>query len=357
MRQNSKVAAMFKVLNNFLIFFLVVAFLVTCCTLLFSSILRYTLDVEFTEENISQAAKLTFLNVLLLSLLLTIFDYFRRKVSLERPCKSIVEAAKRIAAGDYDVRIPSISTWGTDDSFNEIIECFNSMAEELGSVETLRTDFVSSVSHEIKTPISVIKNYGSLLSKNQIDNETRLEYSKCIVAACDRLSDMVTNILKLSRLDNQQVCAKKIRYNLSEQLVASLLQYEEVFDRKGIDLDIDMDEGVYIDGDEELLLLVWNNLFSNAFKFTDEGGKVSLKLIDESDKITVKISDTGPGMTREVGSRIFDKFYQGDTSHSTEGNGLGLALVKKVIDIIGAQISIESRVGEGTAFTVTLMKE
>ena len=240
--------------------------------------------------------------------------------------------------------------------FNEIIDCINKLAIELSGVETLRTDFIANVSHEIKTPLSVIRNYVTLLEDESLDYAKRLEYAGAIKDSTRRLSDMITSILKLNRLENQQIYPKKESYDLSEQLCESLLVYENVWERKGIDIDTDIEDMVSVKADSELLSLVWNNLLSNAFKFTDRGGKVFVSLHANDTYATVVIKDTGVGMSREVGEHIFDKFYQGDISHATEGNGLGLALVKRVIDIVDGEISVESAKGVGTAFTVRIKR-
>ena len=165
---------------------------------------------------------------------------------------------------------------------------------------------------------------------------------------------MMTNILKLNRLENQQIYPRPTTFNLGEQLCESLLSYESVWERKGIEIETDIAEGVLVSADAELLSLVWSNLFSNAFKFTDDGGKVSLTLTADEKYATVKITDTGCGMTAEVGAHIFEKFYQGDASRATQGNGLGLALVKRVVDIMQGEIGVESVLGVGTTFTVNI---
>lgn len=230
----------------------------------------------------------------------------------------------------------------------------NRMTEELSGVETLRTDFIANVSHELKTPLSVIQNYGTLLQSKELSEEKRLEYAKSITNSSRKLADLITNILKLNRLENQQIYPKRNKYNLSEQLCECLLQFENVWEKSQIQIDTDLDEDVMVNGDMELLNIVWNNLFSNAFKFTEYGGNVSVCLKSDREFAIVKVSDTGCGMPPEVGKHIFDKFYQGDTSHATEGNGLGLALVKRIIDIIGGEISVSSTLGVGSTFTVKL---
>ena len=345
-----------KAISHYFTFFLLVAFVITCCTMLFVSTLAENLGITLTNSNLSSAAKLTFLNVALISLIFTIIDSMRRKLTVDRPVKLISEAAEKMIQGDFSVRIPTLSKFIADDKFNEIIECINKMAEELAGVETLRTDFIANVSHEMKTPLTVMQNYGKLLEQDDLSDEKRKEYAKAITQACRRLSDMMTNILKLNRLENQQIYPKTEIYDLGEQLCESLLQYESVWESRNIEIEADIEENISVCADRELLSLVWNNLFSNAFKFTNEGGKVSLSLGAEADHAVVKVSDTGCGMSREIGEHIFEKFYQGDNSHATQGNGLGLALVKRVVDIMQAEIGVESTVGVGTTFTVKLRR-
>lgn len=339
-------------LYNYFLFFLLVAFLVTCSTMLFVSTLSETLHVELTGDNLNVAAKLTFLNVIFLSILFTVIDAFRRKFTTERITKRIAEAAKKVIKGDFSVRISPVSQFGADKNFNEIIDCFNTMTEELAGVETLRTDFVANVSHEMKTPLAVMQNYGTLLQQPDLEEEKRIEYAKGVTDGSRRLADMMTNILKLNRLEKQQIYPITEEYDLGEQLCECLLGYESVWEKKQIEIETEIAEDVKVSTDSELLSLVWNNLFSNAFKFTPKGGKVTVILEATEHHAIVKVKDTGCGMTPEVGAHIFDKFYQGDTSHATQGNGLGLALVKRVVDILYGEISVESALGKGSTFTV-----
>ena len=347
---------LFGTISSFFIFFLLSAFVSTCCITLFISALQGSIGREFTREEITVAAKITMLNVILLSVGMTVVDCVRRKLTVDRPVKRITDAASKMMAGDFDVRIPPISKFGMDDSFNEIAECINRMAEELSSVETLRTDFIANVSHEMKTPLAVMQNYGTLLQAPDLSEEKRIEYAKAITDASRRLADMMTNILKLNRLENQQIYPNPTTFDLGEQLCESLLQYESTWERKKIEIETDIAEGVLVSADAELLSLVWNNIFSNAFKFTENGGKVTLTLTADEAYATVKVSDTGCGMSAEVGAHIFEKFYQGDTSHATQGNGLGLPLVKRVIDIMQGEIGVESALGVGTTFTVKIRR-
>ena len=345
-----------QAIYNYFMFFLLVAFLVSCTTMLFVNVLANSLDIELTNDNVQTAAKLTFLNVILLSLLFTAVDTVRRKVTTERVTKKISTAAQKIVKGDFDVRIPEVSSFSADDNYNIIIDCFNTMVAELSGVEMLRADFIANVSHEMKTPLAVMQNYGTLLQSKDLPEKTRIEYAKIITDASRRLADMMTSILKLNRLENQRIYPQIEKYDLGEQLCECLLQYEGTWERKNIEIEIDIAEGIFISADAELLSLVWNNLFSNAFKFTEGGGRVTVTLTADEEYATVKISDTGCGMSHEVGAHIFEKFYQGDTSRATEGNGLGLALVKRVVDIMQGEIGVVSEVGVGTTFTVGIKR-
>lgn len=356
MRNEKLFRNIISTVSNFFVFFLLAAFVTTCCIMLFVSALEESVGRDFTQAEITLAAKITMVNVVLISIVMATIDYLRRKFTVELPAKRITEATAKMIAGDFDVRIDTVSKFATDDSFNEIIEAVNKMAEELSGVETLRTDFIANVSHEMKTPLAVIRNYGTLLEKPGLSEEKRIEYARAITDTTRRLADMMTNILKLNRLENQKIYPNPATFNLGEQLCECLLQYEAVWERKGIDVAADIAEGIFVSADAELLSLVWNNLFSNAFKFTDDGGRVTLSLTADGEYAIIKIGDTGCGMTAEVGAHIFEKFYQGDTSRATQGNGLGLALVKRVIDIMQGDISVESAVGVGTTFTVRIRR-
>ncbi len=356
MKNDLAIGRALRIVSRYLLFFMVVAFLVSCTTMLFVSILADTVGLSLDGENLSSAAKITFVNVLLLSLLFTVIDALRRKFTVERVRKNISEAMARIAEGNFDVRVQPLGSFMIDENLTVIMDCFNQMSEKLGTVETLRTDFVSNVSHEMKTPLAVMQNYAALLKAHDLSEEKRLEYAGGISDAARRLSAMMTNVLRLSRLENGEIGTSRELYDLGEQLAECLLQYESVWEKKRIDLIVDLEEDVPVFTDRELLSLVWSNLFSNAFKFTPEGGTVEISLRKKGEKALVSVRDTGCGMSLETGARIFEKFYQGDTSHATEGNGLGLALVKRAVDRIGGEIAVESLYGKGSTFTVTLRR-
>ena len=290
------------------------------------------------------------------AVLLTVFIRSRMKVVYDAPLQKISAATKQVAGGDFSVRVEPIHSEEKEDYLDLMIHDLNAMIAELGSIETLKTDFVSNVSHEIKTPISVIQNYARLLQSDGLSEEERADYAKTISDAAKRLNLLITNILRLNRLENQRLEAKKESFDLSAQLGQCVLGFESVWEERNIDLDVDMADGVTVRSDQELLALVWNNLLSNAFKFTEPGGTVGISLTADNDFATVRITDTGCGMDEKTRKHIFDKFYQGDTSRATQGNGLGLALVKRVLDLTGGEITVESAPGNGSTFAVRIKR-
>jgi len=337
------------------VFFLTVGFAVSCCMMLFLNILADSMGLTFDATNIAAAAKVTFGNVLLITFLFGTVDYIRRKITVDRPVRQITDAAQRIMQGDFSARVPPIHGAGTE-GFNQIGDAINKMAQELAGTETLRTDFIANVSHELKTPLAVMGNYATMLQKPGITEEVKNDYAKAISEAARKLAQLITNILKLNKLENQQIFPQPTQYDLSEQLCQALLQFEDTWEAKRLEIETDIEDDVRIKSDPELLSLVWNNLISNAVKFTPEGGTVGVSLKAEGAYVLVSVRDTGCGMNPETGMHIFEKFYQGDTSHATQGNGLGLALVKRVIDILNGEIGVESVCGEGSTFTVKLKR-
>ncbi len=344
-------------LRNYFIFFLTLCFVITCCMMLFLRVFSEMTGITLQKEHIELAAKLTLINIVVLSLICALIDHLRRKIMIERPVKYIVRAAQKVMDGDFSVRIGRIRSIDPNDGFNTIIDYFNRMAEELSHTETLRTDFIANVSHEIKTPLAVMQNYGTMLQQSDLPEEKRLEYAKAITDASRRLAEMVTNILKLNKLENQALYPNTETYDLGEQLCECLLGFEDLWENKNLNIATEIQENVRVTTDPELLSLVWNNLFSNAIKFTEPGGTVSLVLTAEGDQAVVMVSDTGCGISKEVGEHMFEKFYQGDTSHAAKGNGLGLALVRRVIDITKGDIQVSSQVGKGSTFIVKLRRE
>lgn len=337
-------------LASFVLVFLAVSLIVT------GSFLVFFHSVDLPEGMAEGYALHVFVNALALTAILMIIDTIRKKLTVDRSVKEMQAVLQRLMDGDFSARISEKKLANRQGDFGEIAASINRLAAELSSVETLRTDFVANVSHELKTPLAVMQNYGTMLQKPGLSEEKRVEYAKAITDASRRLASLITNILKLNKLENQQIFPSAEPYDLGEQLCQSLLQFENEWEKKQIIIDTDIAEGVRVRADAELLSLVWNNLFSNAFKFTEPGGKVTVSLTVDGIYAIVKVADTGCGMSPEVGKHIFEKFYQGDISHATQGNGLGLALVKRIMDIAQGEIAVQSVLGEGSIFTVRIEK-
>jgi len=202
--------------------------------------------------------------------------------------------------------------------------------------------------------MAIIQNYATALQAEDISLDQRREYTGTIIGAAQKLNTLVTNILKLSKLENQNIIPTLEKYDLSRQLADCALAFEDFLDEKNITFTVDMDDKVMVRADRTMLEIVWNNLLSNALKFTPPGGTITLTQTSDEDTLSVTVTDTGYGMDETTINRIFDKFYQGDTSHSQEGNGLGLALVLRVIELLGGQITAKSEPGAGSSFTVSL---
>lgn len=274
---------------------------------------------------------------------------------VDDPTEQILEATQKIANGDFNVKLIPNHTFEKYDQYDKIKENLNLMVEELRKNEMLKLDFISNVSHEIKTPLAVIQSYVSALQNKNLDEETRQKYAKSLGQASRRLSDLITNILKLNKLENQQIIDFQ-DVDVGELLREVVISYENLFEKKELNYNCEILD-IKLFTSPSSLEIVFNNLLSNAIKFTEPKGEINISLKQDSNYVIFKVTDTGCGIDEETGKHIFDKFYQGDTSHSIEGNGLGLALVKQVIDKLGGEISVESELGKGSTFTVKLKKE
>lgn len=266
------------------------------------------------------------------------------------PITKLGKAMSKVASGDFSQRLT------TDSNINEIRELysnFNLMAKELSATEILQTDFVSNVSHEFKTPISAIEGYATLLQDEGCTAEERGAYTDKILLNTRRLSELVGNILLLSKLENQAIQRKDSQYRLDEQIRRSILLLEPKWSEKDIDFDLELEERSYM-GNEGLMSHVWNNIIGNAIKFSPDGGRIGVKMSAGEEWTEIRIEDEGPGIPPESMEHIFDKFYQSDSSRKEEGSGLGLALVKRVLSLCGGRVRAENRPEGGCVFTVTL---
>ncbi|MBQ3049217.1 MAG: HAMP domain-containing histidine kinase [Oscillospiraceae bacterium] len=266
------------------------------------------------------------------------------------PIKKLRKAMDRVADGDFSVRLNEKSS---SKEIMEIYTGFNLMANELSSTEILQTDFVSNVSHEFKTPINAIEGYSTLLQDSDSLNEEQEKYVEKILLNTGRLSSLVGSILLLSKLENQQIPTNRTNYRLDEQIRQSIVVQESAWEKKNIEFDVELERINYL-GNETMMHHVWDNLISNAIKFSPDGGTVKLRLTQKSKKLVFTIEDNGPGLTEESLNHIFDKFYQDSSRHRQEGNGLGLALVKRILTIEKGEIAAENLPSGGSKFTVTL---
>ena len=266
------------------------------------------------------------------------------------PIKKLRIAMDKVADGDFSVRLEEKSS---SKEIMEIYTGFNLMAHELSSTEILQTDFVSNVSHEFKTPINAIEGYSTLLQGSENLDDEQKEYIEKILFNTQRLSSLVGSILLLSKLENQQIPTNQTEYRLDEQIRQSVVALESAWVQKDIELDVELDRVSYL-GNEQMMRHVWDNLISNAVKFSPQGGTVKLCLSQKARKLTFTIEDQGPGLSEDAQKHIFDKFYQEDSSHKQEGSGLGLALVKRILTIEKGQITAENIHEGGCRFTVTL---
>ena len=267
------------------------------------------------------------------------------------PVKNLRQAMDKVANGDFAIQLDTDKS--SSGEIKELYAGFNLMTNELKATEILQTDFISNVSHEFKTPINAIEGYSTLLQGCENLDDDQKEYVEKILFNTGRLSSLVSNILLLSKIENQSIQAKREVFSLDEQIRETIVALETAWAPKNIELDVELDSVRY-NGNEIMMRHVWSNIISNAIKFTPENSTVSIRLQNQKDKFVFSVTDQGEGLSDEAQKHLFDKFYQADTSHKSEGNGLGLALVKQILAIDGGDITAENVNGGGCRFTVTL---
>lgn len=269
-----------------------------------------------------------------------------------KPVTNFSKAAEEVSRGNFHIRLDEADYIA---EIRELSHNFNLMVKELSSIETLRNDFLVNVSHEFKTPIASIEGYAMLLQENDLPVAEREEYTRIIIDSARQLATLSGNILNLSKLENQELVNDQNPFRLDEQIRQAVLMLEPEWSRKELDLQIDLEKVVYL-GNENLLWQVWTNLLGNAVKFTPQSGKIEIALHESDTQVVARITDTGCGMSKDVQKRIFDKFFQGDSTRKSDGNGLGLALVKRILVLCAGKITVKSTQGKGSIFAVILEK-
>ncbi len=271
---------------------------------------------------------------------------YRRRL---REITMLSEGISSVADGKYDTRIEIKK----GDQMTPVYEDFNKMCAELSSVQILRNDFINSYSHEFKTPIASINGFASLLLKKELPDEQRREYLQIIMDESARLSNLANNTILLSKLSSQQIVTDTQRYDISEQIRQCAIILSRSWLDKKIEFSGEFSPAMFV-GNKELMQHLWLNLLGNAIKFTPTGGEITAKVTLHDGNILVQISDTGEGMSEETLSHLFDPYYQGDVSHSGQGLGLGLSIVKRIVELCSGSITVQSELGTGSKFTVTL---
>ena len=331
-------------------------FFATILTTSTASIVVYYFATSKTDGNLTVTIVSVLGIILFGATLCTLSDMYRRKIMVERPVRQILEATKQIASGNFDVKIEHIHEYDKYTEYDLIFDNINLVASELSKNEILKNDFISNVSHEIKTPLAVIQNYAKLLENKNISDKQKQDCLSGLQIQTKKLSELISNILKLNKLENQHIIAEIETFDLSELVRMCAINHENLIEKKNLSLECDIDD-ITITSSETMIEIVLNNLISNAIKFTESNGKIKISLKQDENHAILKVTDTGCGISNDVGMHIFEKFYQGNTSHSSEGNGLGLALVKRVIDNLGGEISVQSKLGKGSTFTIKLKKD
>ncbi|KRM86932.1 MULTISPECIES: HAMP domain-containing sensor histidine kinase [Lacticaseibacillus] len=279
---------------------------------------------------------------------------WQRYRTFDKPLRALSTAAERVASGDYSVYLQPVHRPERYDYLDAMFANFNTMVAELNSIETLRGDFVANVSHEFKRPLAIIRSYSEALQQSDLEATTRATYLATINTAATDLAELVSNILRLNKLETQISQPEHQSFDLVEQLTQVIFASDPLLESYNLELEVDMPERLQIIGDPDLLKVVWNNLLANAIKFTPDNGSIHLNVSNQHEHVTVSISDTGIGMNDQTRAHMFQKFYQGDRSHAELGNGLGLAMVAQILKLVEGQLEVQSELGQGSTFTIRL---
>jgi signal transduction histidine kinase len=322
------------------------------CMTLAAGISTVLLHLKFIPSDFYIHPYAPFIFALLVGITLAVITAFIYQRIMRRYLAVPVKALRQLASGNFKAEI-DFGNLPVPNEYAELADAFNETARELSSIEMMRSDFINNFSHEFKTPIVSIQGFAKQLQRQNIPEEQRREYIQIIIAETGSLSRLSSNILNLSRLETQTILTGTTAYNLAEQLRGTVLLLQNKWEEKNIEPELNLDE-LQIKGNRELLAEVWMNLTDNAVKFSPEGGKLRIFLYAEQENAVVKIQDSGCGISEESAKHVFEKFYQADTSRTVEGNGLGLAVAARIVELHGGNITVESTVGKGSIFTVKL---
>ncbi len=324
--------------------------------LIYSGLLLSIYDnIAFIPENSTELVASILGLITVASVCMASLSSYNHYIKYTRPILYLAHAAKAVSMGDYSIQLPIEKKDGKTNEIDALYEDFNDMVNELNSTEILRNSFISNISHELKTPIAVISNYSTLLAEDNLSEEERKEYVNRIRTTSAELSTLISNILQISKLENDQLKPSIEKFNLSECLIQCILGFEAMLDEKDINLSLDIPDNIFVTSDSGLLKIAFNNIISNALKFTPKKGTITITLSLQNNIVKISFSDTGCGIDEKSLKHIFDKFYQADTSHRALGNGLGLAMVRKIVLLLKGDIYVTSTPGVGSTFTISLI--
>lgn len=323
--------------------------IITCANIITSIIIALLIFLGLVQSRFMMTIWLPIAFLITSSILGTIFASFMSK-QIIKPLDKLSQATQLVAKGDFSIRIEEETNV---QAINVLLNDFNKMATELGSIEMFRSDFINNFSHEFKTPIVSICGFARQLEKGGLTEDEQKTYAHIIATNAEHLASMASSVLLMTKLENQEIVDGKEKYSLDDQIRDCILTMQNAWENKNIDLTVDLDEVEFF-GNKEIVNHIWSNLIGNAIKFTPENGEIAIRMSEKDNIVSVSVEDNGIGMSKEVLEHIFDKFYQGDKSHKTFGNGLGLPLTKRVITLCGGDISVQSVEGKGSIFKVDL---
>ncbi len=353
MNKNHRITSLYVYLS---MSFVIILFLVLLSTVLYIYVINGSNIIDIFKENIGNNEiifdiKDSLKDAIIYGVIIGVAFILVVVSHIINPLRKITEATKKVAKGDLSVKVDIYR----DDEIGDLANNFNIMVNELNSIEYLRKDFISNISHELKTPIASIQGFTKLLADDNLDASEKNEYINIILEETTRLSNLSSNMVKLSKLENQGIITNEKEYRLDNQLRKAIIMLDEKINKKNIKVSLNSTE-ITIKEDEDLVMEIWLNLLNNSIKYTNENGIIDVSIIEEEKYVKVIIKDNGIGIDDKKQSRVFEKFYQAENSHATEGSGLGLAIVKRIVELIDAKIEFTSKKNYGTTFILYLKK-